>query len=185
MNDQTYGVTGHYANDKWEGGVHAFIGNFNQDSPYRMKGASTMWERTVFKAHRLGASFMTQKNDFLSMNSYSVHGRFNFREGSALLAELGETHRTSHDNTAAANSRFGLLQGSVRPWRGVYFLTNVDYQRVDLNQSNYTVRWGPALQYFPIQRVELRTDVYDTRNFAPNTASKDSWTYLLQTHIWL
>lgn len=185
MNDQTYGVAGHFVTDNWEGGVHAFIGNSNQESPYRMKGLSTMWERTVLDAHRVGGSLMTQKNDLQTLNSASLHGRFNFKEGSALLAELGETHRVSHDNTDAANSRFGLLQGSVRPWRGVYFLTNVDYQRFDLNQSNYTVRWGPALQYFPIQRIELRADIYDTRNFSPNSATKDSWTYLLQTHIWL
>lgn len=185
MNDQTYGVAGHFVTGKWEGGVHAFIGNYNQDSPYRLKGFSTMWERTVFSDHRVGASLMTQKNEVLTANSASIHGRFNFKEGSALLAELGETHRVSHDNSDAANSRFGLLQGTVRPWRGFYFLTNVDYQRVDLNQSDYTVRWGPALQYFPIQRIELRADIYNTRNFAPNTAARDSWAYLLQTHIWL
>lgn len=185
MNDQTYGVAGQIVSGKWEGGVHAFIGNSNQESPYRMKGASTMWERTIFDAHRVGASFMSQKNDVLTMNSASLHGRFNFKEGSAILAEIGETHRVSHDDSPTTNSRFGLLQGSVRPWRGIYLLTNVDYQRSDLHQSNYTVRWGPALQYFPIQKIELRADIYDTRNFDPNTATKDSWTFLMQTHLWL
>lgn len=185
MNDQTYGVAGHFVTENWEGGVHAFIGNSNQDAAFRMKGVSTMWERTIFSAHRVGGSLMSQKNDVLTMNSASLHGRMNFKEGSALLAELGETHRISHDDADTTNSRYALIQATARPWRGVYFLTNVDYQRLDLNQSDYTIRWGPALQYFPIQKIELRADIYDTRNFSANTAAKDSWTYLLQTHIWL
>lgn len=185
MNDQTIGAAGHFVTQNWEGGVHFFSGNTNQESRYRMKGVSTMWERTILEAHRVGLSFMTQKNDVQTLNSASLHGRFNFHEGSALLAELGETHRVSHDDNPATNTRFGLLQASVRPWRGFYFLTNVDYQRLDLHRADYTVRWGPAIQYFPIQRVELRADIYDTRNSSPSTATKDSWTYLLQTHFWL
>ncbi len=185
MNDQTHAVAGHFVIDQWEGGVQAFIGNSNQDQEFRMRGVSTMWERTVLNSHRVGASLLSQTNDELTMNSGSLHGRFNFKEGSALLTELGETHRDSKTGTAQGNSRFGLLQATVRPWRGLYLLTNVDYQRADLKQSDYTIRWGPAIQYFPIQRIELRADIYDTRNFRSTTAERDAWTYLLQTHLWL
>lgn len=185
MNDQTYGVAAHFLQNDWEGGVHAFIGNFNQDNEFRQKGVSSMVEKTVLKQHRVGASIMSSKSDHLTVQSASVHGRFNLKEGSALLAELGQTNRVSQDNTPATDSRFGLLQAYVRPVRGLYFLTNVDYQRIDVKQSDYTVRWGPAVQYFPIQRIELRADVYDTRNFTSNNSAKDSWSYLLQTHIWL
>jgi hypothetical protein len=185
MNDQTYGVAAHYVDPEWEGGLHGFIGNFNQDIEYRQKGFSGMLEKTIFKSHRLGASLLSSKSDYLTLKSVSVHGRFNFKEGSALLAELGQTDRTTHDNSPSPTTRFGLLQAYVRPVRGLYVLANVDYQHVDLSESAYTVRWGPAVQYFPIQRIELRADIYDTRNFMSQTAAKDSWTYLLQTHIWL
>ena len=185
MNDQTYGVAAHFLKNDWEGGVHAFIGNFNQDNKFRQKGVSSMVEKTVFQQHRVGASVMSSKSDVLTLQSYSVHGRFNIKEGSALLAELGQTHRSTHDDTPAPTTRFGLLQAVVRPARGFYLLTNVDYQRIDTQKSDYTVRWGPAVQYFPIQKLELRADVYDTRQFTSNNSSKDSWSYLLQTHIWL
>lgn len=185
MNDQTYGVAAHFLTDDWEGGVHGYIGNFSQDSDLRMKGVSTMWEKTVSKIHRVGASFLTQKNDYSSLTSYAVHGRFNIKDGSALLAELGQAAKTTDNNQDEGTSRYGLLQTSVRPFRGFYLLANVDYLKQDIKKSDYTVRWGPALQYFPIQRLEFRADIYDTRNFSSTTTNKDTWMYLLQTHIWL
>lgn len=185
QNDQTYGVMGHYLSGNWEGGVHLFGGNLLQDSSYRMKGGSTKIERTVAGIHRVGASFLTSSNDFLRLNSYAVHGRFNLKEGSAFLAELGQTEKRAKDSAPNITSRYGLLQTYVRPTRGFYVLANIEYLKNDISESDYIMRWGPGLQYFPVQRIELRADIYDTRNFLTNTSRKDSWMYLLQLHLWL
>lgn len=184
QNDQTYGVAGHMLNGDWEGGAHLFLGNFNQDADYRMKGGSTMIEKTVFGLHRVGASFLTSKNDYLKLTSYAAHGRFNIKEGSSILAELGQTEKSPEggNNTTA---RYGLLQTHVRPFRGLYVLANIEYLKNDITESDHIIRFGPGVQYFPIQRIELRADIYDTRNFISNTSVRDSWVYLLQTHIWL
>ena len=184
MNDQTYGAAIHFSDSEWEGGIHGFIGNTNQENQYRQKGISTMFEKNILDIHRIGASLMSSKSDDLTLQSISIHGRFNFKDGSALLTELGQTIRTGHNDTPSPTSQFGLIQAYVRPFRGLYLLTNVDYNKADISESPFTVRWGPAVQYFPIQRVELRADIYDTRNFSNVTATKDSWSYLLQTHLW-
>ncbi len=185
QNDQVYGVAGHFLKGDWEGGVHGFIGNYYQDPAYRMKGGSAMVEKTVFNLHRVGASFLNSRNDFVQLTSYAVHGRFNLKEGSALLAELGQTQKKPQDNTPSTTARYGLLQTYLRPARGFYAFANIEYLKNDIDQSDYTVRWGPGLQYFPIHRLELRADIYDTRNFIKNSSMKDSWMYLLQTHLWL
>lgn len=182
--DQTHGVMAHYLDESWEGAIHGFVGNLTTDSDLRAKGASAYFEKTVAGTHRVGGSFLTQKNSYMSLTSYAVHARLNIKEGSAVLAELGQAKKTTDNNIDEGTSRYGLLQTSLRPFRGLYFLTNVDYLKADIRQNDYTVRWGPALQYFPIQRIELRADIYDTRNFS-SSAQKDSWMYLLQTHIWL
>ena len=184
QNDQTYGVAGHYIFGEWEGGTHLFLGNYNQDASYRMKGASTMIERNIFGKHRLGASLLGSNNDYLKLTSYSVHGRFNLKEGSSLLAEIGQTEK-AQDQLANSTARYGLLQTYIRPFRGLYVLTNIEYLKEDITQETYNLRWGPGLQYFPIQRLELRADIYDTRTFLSNSSRRDSWVYLLQTHIWL
>lgn len=185
QNDQTYGVAGHYLDEQWEGGVHFFNGNNYQDAEYKMKGASTMFEKTISNLHRIGASFLTSSNDYLKLTSYAVHGRFNLKEGSALLAELGQTDKTSRKDSPSMTSRYGLLQTYVRPIRGLYVLANIEYLKNNISENDYILRWGPAIQYFPIQRIELRADIYDTRNFLSTTSRKDSWMYLLQAHIWL
>lgn len=185
QNDQVHGVMGHYLGEKTEFFAHAFAGNLSQKEDVRMKGGSLMFERTVGEVHRLGASVMKSSNEYLDLLSYSVHGRWNLKEGSALLGEFGQTDRKADAAFFDKTSRFGVLQTYLRPWRGVYFFTNIEYYQDDIEKEPYFVRWGPGLQYFPIQRLELRADIYNTRNFSPDSSNKDTWMYLLQAHVWL
>lgn len=185
QNDQTHGVMAHYLGEKSEMFFHGFVGNLSQDEDVRQKGGSFMFERTVADVHRLGASVMKTKNNYLELFSYAVHGRWNLKEGSAILTELGQVKRTAQASFFDKTSRYGMLQTYLRPWRGWYFFTNVEYYQDDISKEPYFVRWGPGLQYFPIQRLELRADVYNTRTFSPDSSNRDSWMYLLQAHVWL
>jgi hypothetical protein len=157
----------------------------SQDEDVRMKGGSFMFERSVSDIHRLGASVMHSQNEYTKLLSYAAHGRWNLKEGSALLAEFGQTKRTADASFFDKTTRYGILQTYLRPIRGVYFFTNIEYYQDNIEKESYFVRWGPGLQYFPINRLELRGEVLNTRNFSPDSSSKDSWMYLLQAHVWL
>jgi hypothetical protein len=185
QNDQVHGALLHYLGDSFEMGLQGFVGNLSQEKDLRMKGATAMVEKTAWSTHRLGASAKKASNNYLDLTSYSVHGRFNLHEGSALLTELGQVSRKSKNGAEDTTSQYGLLQTYLRPMRGFYFLTNIEYYKQDVKQDGYTVRWGPGVQYFPIQRLEVRFDLYNTRNFDPKSSSPDDWFYLLQTHVWL
>jgi hypothetical protein len=185
QNDQVHGVKGHFLGEKWELFGQLFVGNLSQAENLRMKGATGMIERTVFDTHRVGASLSQSENNFLTLLSYSAHAKFNLKEGSALLAEIGQTSKESKTGNNEDVSRFGLLQTYLRPLRGFYVFNNIEYKKDDVNRDDYTVRWGPGVQYFPIQRFEFRFDMYNERNFSPDSSTKDRWTYLFQTHIWL
>lgn len=185
QNDQTHGVLLHYLGDSWEGFAQGFAGNLTQDEELRMKGASVQFEKTAWNIHRLGASLMKSSNNFQDLLSYSAHARLNLKEGSAILSELGQVDRKTENGEDDRTMRYGLLQTYLRPVRGLYFLANIEYFERDIKEEDYTVRWGPGVQYFPIQRIELRFDAYNTRNFSPDNSSKDSWMYLFQTHLWL
>lgn len=186
MNDQVHGIAGHFLGEKWEFGVQGFIGNLSQDDDLRMKGGTMMVERTVFDLHRVGFSYQRSSNDYLNLSAASVHARLNLKEGSALLAELGQTEKTGKiAGATGVTDRFALLQTYLRPFRGFYYLTNIEYYNRDIKQDDYTVRWGPGLQYYPVQRVELRFDIYNSRSFSKESSIEDSWMYVLQTHLWL
>jgi hypothetical protein len=185
QNDQTHGVMLHYLGEKTEMFVHGFVGNLSQKEDVRMKGGSFMFETTVADIHRIGASVMSTQNTVQKRMAYAGHMRLNLKEGSALMAELGQVKVTNDASFFDKTSRYGLLQTYLRPWRGIYFLANIEYYQDNIEKEPYFVRWGPALQYFPIQRLEFRGDVYNTRNFSPDSSNKDSWMYLLQAHVWL
>lgn len=185
QNDQVHGVMAHYLGEKTEYFVHGFAGNLSQKEDVRMKGGSFMFERTVGDIHRLGASVQQARNNYLTLTTWAAHARFNLKEGSALMGEVGQAKKTADASILDKTSRYAMLQTYLRPWRGVYFLTNVEYYQDNIAKEPYFVRWGPGLQYFPIQRIELRADVYNTRNFSPDSSNKDSWMYLLQAHVWL
>ncbi len=185
QNDQVHGLTGHFLLNEWEGGAQAFVGNLHQEQQLRMKGASFMVERTVLGSHRLGASVMKSENNFLQLTSYSAHARMNLKEGAAILAELGQTHRKTENGSDDRTARYGLLQTYLRPMRGLYAFNNIEFLKRDIVEDGYTVKWGPGVQFFPFQRVELRFDLSNTRNFSAVNSTKDTWMYLFQTHIWL
>jgi hypothetical protein len=185
QNDQVHGLKAHYLGEKFETFLHGFVGNMSQDEDVRMKGGSFMFERSVSDIHRLGASVMHSQNEYTKLLSYAAHGRWNLKEGSALLAEFGQTKRTADASFFDKTTRYGILQTYLRPIRGVYFFTNIEYYQDNIEKESYFVRWGPGVQYFPINRLELRGEVLNTRNFSPDSSSKDSWMYLLQAHVWL
>jgi hypothetical protein len=185
QNDQTHGALLHYLGESWEGFAQVFAGNLTQDQDLRMKGGSLSFEKNAWGIHRLGASVMKSTNDYQDLLSYSAHARLNLKEGSAILGEIGQVKRKSQNGSDDRTMRYGLLQTYLRPIRGLYFLSNIEYFARDISKEDDTVRWGPGIQYFPVQRIELRFDAYNTRNFSPDTSSKDSWMYLVQTHIWL
>jgi hypothetical protein len=185
QNDQTHGVMAHFLNENWEGGVHGFVGNLAQKEDLRMKGGSTMIERTVGGIHRLGFSYLNSSNLYNSLQSYAVHARLNLKEGSSVIAEAGQVSKTITATKEQIDSRYGLLQTYLRPIRGIYVFNNIEYAKADLTDDNYIVRWGPGVQIFPAQRIEFRGDIYNTRVFGPETSVPDSWTLLLQTHLWL
>lgn len=184
QNDQTHGAVIHYLSETWESGLHFFQGNLAQDEDLRMEGISGTFEKTVFDLHRLGFSYLSQKNDYLELSSLALHGRFNLKEGSSLLFEVGQTSKKPL-NSEVTKANYALMQTSLRPVRGLYVLTNIEYLKRNAELDDYTVRWGPSLQAFPMQRLELRLDIYNTRNFSPDSSTKDNWMYLVQTHLWL
>ncbi len=185
QNDQTHGVLLHYLTQSFEVGLHGHTGNLSQEKELRMEGGSLTVEKTLFTTHRLGASLKKTGNEFKDILSYALHGRFNLKEGSALLGEIGQVKRTTLNNADEKDGRYGLLQTYLRPWRGLYIFSNIEYVDDDLKDENYSVRWGPGIQYFPIQRIELRFDLYNQRSFNPGASTSDQWTYLLQSHVWL
>ncbi len=183
MYDQSHGVTLHFNKPQFEAGFNYFVGNLTQDVALRMKGWAGTFEFTLFETNRLGLSMMTQQNNFLKLDTYATHIRSGLDGGSSLIFELGKVEKTPKSSMKTIEY-YGNFQNHIKVARGFYILNSVEYYK-NHNDNSYRVRFGPSLQYFPLAKVELRMDLYNTRNFNQLASIKDRWDLLAQVHLWL
>ena len=183
QDDQAHGVILHYAGTSFEAGLDAFVGNLINKADIRTKGFSGTFEQTVFEKNRLGASILSQKNDYLKELATSIHSRSQISHGTSVLFELGRVDKTPTNGTNIRKEYYALLQNHIQTNRGLYVLNSMEYYKSSIDR-NYRVRFGPGLQYYPFSKLELRLDLYNTRNFNQEATSKDRWDLLLQAHAW-
>lgn len=183
MDDQAHGAILHYANETFEMGLNSFVGNLAAKADVRTKGFAGTFEQTVFEKNRLGASVLSQRNDYLKSLALAVHSRSQITHGTSVLFELGKVDKTPVAGNNTRKEYYALLQNHIKTKRGLYFLNSAEYFKSSLDR-NFRVRFGPGLQYFPFSKLELRADVYNTRNFSQEANSQDRWDLLVQLHAW-
>lgn len=184
QNDQTHGVLFHFIKDKFEIGVHPFLGNIDQDSDLRHKGLSTKVEYNSSNRLKPGFSLLVSESDHIKHFLKSVHVKNGFSKGSSLLFELGHKTQEVVSSKQKTDSLYSLLQNHLLLDRGLLLLTTVEYLKSDLDKDSETMRYGPGIQLFPFQGVEIRFDLYNTKNFSSSSATKDTWDFGGQLHLW-
>lgn len=184
QNDQSHQVMLHYTKEKIEAGTSIFFGNLSQDEEVRQKGFSGKVEYNFTPKLRAGGSLLISKSKYLEQTSMAVQGKAQFGKGNSLLAEIGQTKRTVIAANTSVSSRYLFLQNHIKTRRGLFALSTVEYFKANTDKDSEIFRWGPGIQYFPQQGIELRTDIYNTRIFSPTAVSEDLWTFTAQTHLW-
>lgn len=183
QNDQTHGVLLHFLTDNWEWAIQPFAGNLVQESQLRQKGVTTQIGRMLGQSTRIGASYLTSKSDFLTTQMYSVDLRAGFGESNSMMVEAGQIENTPKGREKT-NSRYVLLQNQWRLRKGLSSILTAEMLQPNLNESGEIYRLGPGIQYFPINRVEMRADIYDTRQRSSAAYTDDSWMITGQVHLW-
>ncbi len=184
MDDQSHGVTLHYNNPNFEAGLNYFVGNLVQDQALRMKGFAGTFEATVLEKNRLGLSAMMESNEYLELSAFATHIRSGIGNGSSLILELGKVDKKPKTTGKDKSELYANFQNHIKAARGVYLLNSVEYYKNKADDS-YRVRFGPSIQYFPMSKVELRADLYNTRSFTKQVSTKDRWDLMAQIHLWL
>jgi hypothetical protein len=176
QNDQTHGVLGHYTSEKLEAAAHAFVGNLTQDAALRPKGVAATAECQVWEKNRLGVSLLRSSNDFRTNTLGAVHHRIQFREGSGLISEAGLI-RTVTSAPSTQTGPYLFAQALHRIFRGFHLIGTAEYASAQFSGADKTYRLAPGIQWFVMQRVELRLDLsFAWRrgvNGSPNTFSFD------------
>lgn len=184
MNDQSHGVLFHTSRPKFDWAIHYFIGNLSQEKDLRQKGFSSMFEYTLGENSRPGFSFLSSSNNYIKLNSASVHLRTGIGHGNSILFEVGKSSKKLKIGTAAETEEmFSFFQNYLMLTRGFFLLNSIEYYK-NISRNDYKIRFGPSLQYFPISKMEYRLDLYNTRIFDKSRSVPDSWSLLGQVHLW-
>jgi hypothetical protein len=185
QNDQAHGAQTHFIWNKFEGGLGYFIGNLVQkDKPTRQVGFSGKVERTIGTNNLVGASYLNSSSTYVNNQAMALHGTLAYNKGSSSLFELGITNKNSKtDLTKNVKHTYAMTHTYLQLTRGLYLGHYIEYLKDQTNTTKYKI--GPGIQYFPIQRIELKFDLLNTRNISTKSSSKDVWDLLLQFHIYV
>lgn len=183
QNDQVHGIFTHYTGEKLEGGVHLFAGNLYDDEDVRQRGVSGTVEYEVWRNGRLGTSLLYSSNDFRSRFLSSVHLRTRMTEGQSLLTELGLIRERS-TLPSASTGTYLFLQSLHRLVRGLHLLGNLEFYTAQAFEPHARyLRFGPSLQWFVFQRLELRADLLNTKKFDSQKGDTNILNFAGQVHL--
>ena len=79
-------------------------------------------------------------------------------------------------------SRYLHLQGTLRPARGLYVYQVFEYVNNNTQNTSYSMRVGPGVQWFVDQGLEFRFDLLNQRAFSDGNPTSDEWEFLSQVH---
>lgn len=187
QNDQTHGLLIHGAFGKTEGAFHLFLGNLLQSPDLRNKGLSLFLERDIAEKMRLGFSSMHTANDYRKRTTLATHFRLGAGEGTALLSETGFIFEKIASNTRnQPTSQYWTTQTMTRLARGIALIGTFDYFALkSFGPGTRSITMGPGIQYFPLSRLELRSDLSVTRAVGATSVGPDQFSLLTQVHVWL
>jgi hypothetical protein len=184
QNDQTHGLLLHYLAKSYEVSLQPFVGNLLQDADLRQKGLTAMVEVDTGKNKRLGASLLSSASTYKRFFQYAAHARLGLAEGTSVLLESGVVKRSVRGSEERNTSVYGMTQFFYLLRRGLSAGGSIEYQREDVSNSISSLRFGPSVQFFPFQRLELRGDIYQTFT-SSSIGTVDKMDILAQAHLWL
>lgn len=185
QNDQTHGVLFHLNQNDFEIGLHPFVGNLSVDADERQKGFSTKVEYSFTNKVKPGFSFLQSKSDYIKLTNASLHYKQGLSKGSSFMLELGQSQKEDLVSNEQTKSQFGFMQNHFNISRGFFAFTTLEYLKPSQDSDRKIYRVGPGIQYFPMQGIEMRLDLYNTKVLSSTLATSDSWDLAGQVHIWL
>jgi hypothetical protein len=185
QNSQVHGVLYNYLPEKWNIGVHGFVGNQLRDQISRVTGVSTTVEYEIKEKLTIGASALMGSTDLQKQTLMGIHSRVGVGKGSSLMTEWGlnkvEPKTAGADTTT---SLYGIVIGTMRLIRGLDFETQLEMLKGSFQEaSSEAYRYTVGFIYYPFQRVELRFSGVDSRSLAPTEVKGDAWAAQTQLHL--
>lgn len=189
FNSSTPGIMFHYGTQDYDAGLMLHkdqeIEEDNEKSSDPTQGFSGKFEYSFNKRWRLGFSHINEvevEDDERKFNATALILKTRVGEGSSIMAEVGATSTTNAAGTT--DGQYIFLQSHMYLARGLYYVTTYEMEATDTSKYDETHRLGPGIQWFPLQRFELRADLLNAKNYKTDQSNRDTWEFLGQVHLW-
>ena len=120
----------------------------------------------------------------MQKTALAAHARLGFSKGGSLIGELGRVVYAPENGSADEESTYFFGQALLRLFRGMHFITTFEFNSSEVGTTEQTVyRLAPGFMWFPVQRVEIRTEVYNTRTVSNALVTDDRWDWFTNLHL--
>lgn len=147
-------------------------------------GLATHFEYNATRKFRPGFSTQISKSDFLKRYAYALHARAGFGEGNSVMVELGQVKKEEPKKGISTTSQYWMIQTHALLSKGFFFLNTIESLTSNISVNSRIIRWGPGIQYFLIQGLEFRMEVFNTRLYSESANTNDRWDLTGQVHLW-
>ena len=180
----THGAMVHYGKETFDLGVQYFVGDLEQEEERRSSGFTGKYEHSVLDKLRLGISYLNETQDNKTNDSiWALIYKQQIGKGSSIMFEYGNRDRTP-DGGDTTTSQYVFLQNHILLSKGLYYMMTFQHWNPDVSNTRNEYRIAPGIQWMPVQRVELRFELENTKIVDTTSAPKDTWSYLGQVHLW-
>ena len=183
INDQVHGVMYQWQHEAHDLYVQPFLGNLSLPGDKQKRGISVLYEYQAGEKTVLGASARTEKDEAEQLTTAGVHTRIGTLGYHSLMDEFGYKKTYTQTPLDEASGFYNYLELQLRMIRGLFFQSIVQLDRPDMEEETYNYAWGFGLLYFPMQRIELRTQAIQTRTYSTKSSAEDQWTVQGQLHL--
>lgn len=179
----THGVVLHYLAKDYELGGQAFIGDRDKPTDEHTEGFVGRAEYNITDNVRIGGTYMMDKAETNTKYMKAFLTKAKMGKQSSILFEFGEVD-TEPESGDATTARYMFFQNFIYLSRGFYFINTIEWGKTNVDIESENFRIIPGLQYFPWQRVEIRTELRNDKVFSEDDVPEDSWSFLGQLHVW-
>jgi hypothetical protein len=181
--DATHGAVVHIGQKNFDLGIQYFIGNKEVPDDEQSQGYTTKLEYSISEKVRLGFSYLSEEYDTYTQTLNSLLAKMGIGKGSSVMLEYGQKDKTLNTGSTVA-SQYLFMQNHILLKRGLFFMMTMEQYKADITSADEVYKITPGIQYFPFQRLEVRAELTNNKQYEAGTIKDDTWSFFGQMHLW-
>lgn len=181
QNDQVHGILLQRSTSANDVFLHLWYGNAQSDEELRMSGGSVMYEHDLENMLAVGGEVLHESGNDRKRSIVAVHTKKGFGKGNSILGEFG--FQSFEQQQRKVDSFYLWSQGHLKIVRGLFLESTGEYLKDDVETVPERLKWTLGFLWFPMQRVELRAAVRQSKTLSVTPVEEDQWYYLTQIHL--